>query len=86
MKTALTAALMVGMMAVGGCTSPETARRVLDDAGYKNVVITGYRPFGCGSNDEDFHTGFKAIAPSGKTVTGTVCRKMFISSSVIRID
>jgi hypothetical protein len=68
-----------------GMTDKEGAERVLEESGYSGVTITGYRWFTCDRNDY-FHTGFVATGPSGKVVTGTVCKGMFFKSSTVRLD
>lgn len=66
------------------CTSPENAQRVLEQSGYTNIKITGFRFFGCGQDDV-FRTGFTAVGPSGKNIEGVVCGD-FIKASTIRVD
>lgn len=71
---------------LAGCvgTNPDVAVEVAEDAGYKDVQITGLDFWGCGTGFENSYlgsriemTGFTAIAPSGRRVTGTVCRGTF---------
>lgn len=68
-------------------TDPDNAYRVLSLNNYKNIEVTGYRFFGCGHNDW-YHTGFRATAPNGQTVTGVVCRGYWSwgKPNTIRID
>ncbi len=64
------------LLLLTGCTRPEHARQVLQMQGYQHIEITGYRAFGCDDSedsDDDFHTGFKAMGPTGEQVTGVVC-------------
>lgn len=71
-----------------GCSDADGAKRILQAQGYKEVQITGYRWFGgCGQND-NYRTGFRAIAPGGTNVEGVVCSGIspFGKSSTIRID
>ena len=63
-------ALFLGILA--GCSSPSNARRTLEDAGYEDIRITGYRPFSCGEDDFT-STGFVAKNVKGKNVDGVVC-------------
>jgi hypothetical protein len=66
------------------CQSPETARKTLQDNGYTHIEITGYRWFICDEKDT-FSTGFKAVTPSGKQVSGAVCSG-FLKGNTIRFD
>lgn len=47
-----------------GCTSQKSTVRTLEAAGYKNVEITGWRPF-MRSDNEWFSTGFRATGSNG---------------------
>jgi len=67
----------------GACSRPGRSTETLQNQGYTNVKITGYRFFGCG--DESFHDGFEATSPSGVKVTGVVCSGWF-KGSTIRFD
>lgn len=69
---------------LAGCTSSDGATRALDSAGYSQIQITGFRFFGCGE-DDNFRTGFAAVGPTGKSVTGVVCGG-FLKGSTIRLD
>ena len=66
------------------CTSPSTAQRTLEENGYTHVQLTGYRWFVCDSHDA-FSTGFTAISPAGKPVSGAVCAGWF-KGNTIRFD
>ena len=83
-KTILTAMMVLSLAA---CTDPQDARRVLEDAGYTQVEITGYRMTGCSQHD-NIRTGFKAKGATGRQVTGVVCSEasLFGKSNTIRID
>lgn len=77
--------LLVAVLAgavVSGCTDEPTARRVLTEQGYRDVEITGYA-VGC-HRDDVFSTGFRAVAPSGRVVTGAVCGSALLSTIRIR--
>jgi hypothetical protein len=63
---------LAALLMLAGCTDEHTALRVLNSAGFKDVQLTGYRWYGCGSED-NFRTGFNATAPSGERVSGVVC-------------
>jgi hypothetical protein len=65
-----------------GCTHQTTAIRVLQDQGYKNIVITGWRPFSC---QDSFATGFEATNSNGKFVTGVVCEG-WLKAATLRFD
>jgi len=69
------------ILALPGCTDPQAAQNALDNFGFKDIKITGYRIFTCGE-DYTFHTGFEAKNPNGKTVTGAVCSGLFKGTSV----
>jgi len=57
------------------------ATETLQMQGYTEITITDWRWFagGC-SKDDWYHTGFKAIAPTGQSVTGVVCGGKFINT------
>jgi hypothetical protein len=82
MKKILITALAFMMI---GCTDADNAQRVLENAGYSDVHITGYSFFSC-SEDDFQHTGFTAVGPSGKPVNGTVCSGLFLKNSTIRFE
>ena len=67
-----------------GCTQPDKATRILNEQGYTEVEITGWRPFMAGENDS-FSTGFKSMSPSGARVTGSVTGG-WLKGSTIRLD
>lgn len=67
-----------------GCSRPDHARKVLEDQGYTEIRITGWRPFMAGEK-ESHSTGFEAISPSGKEVSGAVTGGLF-KGSTIRFD
>jgi len=68
----------------GVFTNEAAALQVLIQAGYKNIVFTGFSwGSGCGSW---YQTGFIALGPSGYPTKGTVCSGILFSSASIRID
>lgn len=73
------------LLGLTGCTN-NGAKATLEKQGYRDVTLTGYRFFTC-SDDDEFHTGFKALSPdgSGRVVTGTVCEG-FIKGKTVRLD
>lgn len=66
------------------CIQPEKAERVLRQSGYKNINITGWRPFAKSENDI-FSTGFEATSPNGESVSGAVTSGPF-KGATIRLD
>lgn len=82
MKKILIAALAFMMV---GCTDADNATRVLENAGFTDIQITGYKFFSC-SEDDFQHTGFRAIGPAGKPVDGTVCSGILLKNSTIRYE
>jgi hypothetical protein len=77
------AAALAACIAVAGCagTNPQAAIEMVEDAGYTDVQITGFDYWGCGTGLENAYvgnriemTGFTATAPTGRRVTGTVCK------------
>jgi hypothetical protein len=67
------------------CSRPDTARQTLEDQGYTDVVITGWRPFMAGK-DDGVSTGFEATSPNGKRVSGAVTGGFVFKGSTIRFD
>ena len=67
-----------------GCIDEDTATRALDGAGYTEIELIGYRLYGCSESD-DFATGFKAIGPTGRHVSGVVCSGV-LKGATIRLD
>lgn len=87
-KVAFIAGWVIGLLFAGcflsGCTDPTGATKALQQAGYKNIQITGYRPFKC--DDDAFKTGFLATGPTGYMSTGTVCGGYLFKGKTIRLD
>jgi len=67
------------------CTNPDHATRVLQDAGYSEIKLTGYRWMGC-SKDDHYADGFEAKGPTGHHVTGIVCSGLLFKGATIRVD
>lgn len=65
-----------------GCTDESGARRVLEQQGYTQIEITGYRPF---MSEDQFSTGFKAVSPNGSHVSGAVTSGV-MKGYTIRLD
>lgn len=76
-------AASVILFGMTGCTDSSEAKRVLENAGFTSVKITGWSPFSC-SKDDFFRTGFTAIGPTGRSVSGTVCSGILFKGSTIR--
>lgn len=68
---------------LASCTDSSDARRVLENDGYTDIEMTGYRPFMC-SDDDTYKTGFKA-KKNGHVVTGAVCGGL-LKGNTIRLD
>lgn len=77
--------ILVAALILSGCTDPSNATRILEDNGYSQVQITGYNWMAC-SKDDTYHTGFTAVAPGGRHVSGTVCAGVFFKNSTIRFE
>lgn len=71
--------------ALAACTQPDNARRVLEDAGYKDVQMHGYDWLNC-SKDDTYHDKFSAVGPSGRRVSGVVCAGLLFKGATIRLD
>lgn len=76
--------LMIFIRLLLGFTDAPGTTRLLTDQGYSNVEITGWRPF-AGSKDDIHCTGFTAITPTGKQVSGTVTSGFF-KGKTLRLD
>lgn len=77
--------VLVVSLIMYGCQSPKTAKRVLTENGYTQIEITGYKWFACDDKSDAFSTGFTAVSPYGKKVSGTVCGG-FLKGNTIRFD
>jgi hypothetical protein len=86
-KKAALVTLAIVALFVAGCSDPVTAKRVVEDAGYKNVQITGHRWFGCGEHDT-YSTGWTGTGATGGEVSGVVCSHstIFGKANTIRVD
>ncbi len=82
---ALVAAVAVVLITPRACTQPERATRLLEQQGYTEIRITGWRPFMAGKDDE-FSTGFEATAPNGERVTGAVTGGLLFKGATVRFD
>lgn len=83
LKTILAAALI--SLSLSSCSDPEDARRTLAREGYTGIKTDGYRfklSFWC--RKTFIRTGFTAVSPDGKPVSGIVCDGLF--RDVIDLD
>ncbi len=69
-------ALLLSVILLTACTSPDRSRAMLEDAGYSNIEIVGYGWWNCPNNDYTHRTRFRATNPVGHSVEGTVCCTM----------
>lgn len=76
--------IILALPLLASCTDERGARRALEAQGYRDIQITGYRMWGCSDNDS-YHTGFKATGANGTTITGVVCANFF-KGSTVRLD
>jgi hypothetical protein len=76
--------VVCGLVLLGGCTDPNSARKILDNNGYEDINMTGYRLLMCGE-DDFYSTGFQATSVKGVKVSGAVCSGFF-KGSTIRFD
>lgn len=77
--------IMLLYLSSGGCVDTEGTQRILQQQGYTEVEITGWRPFAAGK--EDFYaTGFRAKAPNGEIATGTVTKGFLFKGATVRFD
>lgn len=66
---------------IAGCTDAPHSREVLRKQGFTDVEITGYVWMAC-SEDDTYHTGFRAKNPQGIEVEGVVCCGLVKSCTV----
>jgi hypothetical protein len=73
-------------LALVACGDPrgDNVTATLKAAGYTDIHLTGWAPFGC-SDDDTFATGFNAKGPSGAPASGTVCSNLVVKGSTIRL-
>lgn len=72
------------ILSMAACTNGKKSYKVLENEGYKNIRITGWKAFKC-SEDDLYSTGFEADNANNKHVSGTVCGGGF-KGYTIRID
>lgn len=71
------------MLALMGCSAPDTSEEALHKAGFTDVEITGWEPLTC-SEDDTFSTGFRARNAQGQMVDGVVCCGLFTKNCTVR--
>lgn len=76
-------ALIISAVLLAGCTDRHGTEAALEQEGYRQIEITGYRIFGC--DNDTFHTGFRAVTPHGETVEGVACVS-WLSRIKIKVD
>ncbi|MBS7812303.1 lipoprotein [Roseococcus pinisoli] len=84
-KTILT---LTAALTLAACSDGPTAKRVAEDQGFTQVETTGYRWSGCGEQDS-YRTGFRALSPNGRRVSGVVCSSSFFGfgkTNTLRLD
>lgn len=69
------------VFALWACTDSERSVQTLEQAGFTDIQTTGYVVFAC-SDDDSYHTGFRAKNARGQPVTGVVCCGVFKSCTV----
>jgi hypothetical protein len=77
--------VMIGLVAImfSACTNKSDAERALKAEGFSDIEVTGYDFFAC-SEDDFYHTGFRAKNSKGQVVTGTVCSGLLFKNATIR--
>lgn len=65
-------------------TDPDGATRVLEAQGYTQIRMTGYR-YGMGGEGDIYSTGFEALGPGGRRVSGAVTSG-WMKGYTIRLD
>lgn len=77
--------IMLVLVGVNGCTNEVESRRVLSNAGYTDIVFTGWKPLSCGEGDW-YRTGFHATNSVGNQTSGVVCSGLLFKDSTIRFQ
>jgi hypothetical protein len=75
------------LMFLASCTSPDKARKTLEDEGYSHIQIGGWSPYGCahGEGGDSTCTKFEARGPSGRKVRGEVGCGYLLKGCTVRI-
>ena len=84
--SALTCAIAVLAVGFGAAIikKEDDTQRLLEDAGYSNVIVMGSTIYGCDHSDT-FRMKFSATGATGRAVTGVVCSGN-LKASTIRLD
>jgi hypothetical protein len=69
------------LLILTSCTDKIDAERTLVINDFTEIEITGYKILGC-SQDDIYHTGFRATSPNGHKVEGVVCKGIFKGSTI----
>ena len=80
--------IIAALLGLTACTDAPDARRVLENEGFTNVQTGGYAFFMCdtGKHGSDVYaTQFTATGPTGRVVSGAVCKGWF-KGSTVRFD
>jgi len=77
--------LVMFALLMGACTSEGAATKALLDSGYTGIVITGWAPLSC-SKDDSTCTGFTAVGPGGRRVSGAVGCGYVFKGCTIRLS
>lgn len=75
------ALITLAVLILIGCTDESRTIHTLQKQGFTEIQTTGYDMFAC-SDDDAYHTGFRAKNPQGQVVTGTVCCGVMKSCTV----
>lgn len=75
--------LVLASLLLTSCGNDSDTIRTLRSAGYTDIRSTGWEPFSCGQ-DDTWSTGFSAVNPVGKRVTGVVCCGLVFKGCTIR--
>ena len=76
-KLALVALLL------SACSDSDVARSALLGQGFTDIEITGWAPLGCSDSDGTC-TGFVALGPTGRRVSGVVGCGYFFKGCTVR--
>ncbi len=75
--------ILLMLLSLSSCTNSNDGYKALTSMGFTEIEFTGYSFWGC-SEDDFYHTGFRAKNPQGMIVTGTVCSGFLFKKSTVR--
>lgn len=78
------AALCLFTLIVPSCSDAEKTRQILENQGFKEISITGWRPWAKSEKDW-WSTGFEATSLSGNRISGVVSGGI-LKGATIRFD